>query len=93
VLDPQHHACYTKTVRKQFLIGRNNALTEEVTAYHDVPQDKIIITGAPVFDFWFEMKPTLGFHSFAAVSASVPICAVSCIFVLYRTLRKMRHRL
>ena len=33
----------------------NEALAEEATRLHDVPQDKTYVTGAPVFDFWFEM--------------------------------------
>jgi hypothetical protein len=43
----------------------NDPLAKEAAAFHDVPQDKIFITGAPVFDFWFEMKPSLDFDSFA----------------------------
>jgi hypothetical protein len=43
----------------------NEALAQEATSLHDVPQDKIFITGAPVFDFWFEMQPSLDFESFA----------------------------
>ena len=43
----------------------NEALAEEATAFHDVPEDRISITGAPVFDFWFEMRPSLDFNSFA----------------------------
>jgi hypothetical protein len=42
----------------------NDALAQEATAFHDVPQNKIFITGAPVFDFWFEMQPSLDFDSF-----------------------------
>jgi hypothetical protein len=43
----------------------NEALAQEATAFHDVPADKISITGAPVFDFWFDMQPALDFESFA----------------------------
>ncbi|MGD9080801.1 MAG: hypothetical protein PVG96_15750 [Desulfobacterales bacterium] len=43
----------------------NEALAKEATAFHDVPADKISITGAPVFDFWFDMQPALDFESFA----------------------------
>jgi hypothetical protein len=43
----------------------NAALAQEATALHDVPAEKISITGAPVFDFWFDLQPTLDFESFA----------------------------
>jgi hypothetical protein len=35
----------------------NAALAREATILHEIPEDKIFVTGAPVFDFWFEMKP------------------------------------
>lgn len=59
----------------------NDALAEEATAFHDVPQDKIFITGAPVFDFWFAMKPTLNFDSFCHnihISADQPYVLYLC---------------
>jgi hypothetical protein len=43
----------------------NDALAEEATILHDIPHDKIFITGAPVFDFWFEVQPKMNFDSFA----------------------------
>ena len=43
----------------------NDALAKEATLIHDVPQNRIHTTGAPVFDFWFEMQPTLNYGSFA----------------------------
>ena len=38
----------------------NEALVKEATTLHDVPKDRLIITGAPPFDFWFELQPSLG---------------------------------
>lgn len=42
----------------------NDVLVKEATAFHDVPRDKLLITGAPVFDFWFDMQPTMDYASF-----------------------------
>ena len=42
----------------------NDTLVKEATAFHDVPREKMFITGAPVFDFWFDMQPTLDYASF-----------------------------
>jgi len=42
----------------------NNALLEEAVRIHDVPREKIIVTGAPTFDFWFDTKPSTSRVSF-----------------------------
>jgi hypothetical protein len=42
----------------------NSIIAEEAVQLHDVKNDKISITGAPVFDFWFEMKPTMSYSEF-----------------------------
>lgn len=44
----------------------NASLAREATMLHDIPHDKIFATGAPVFDFWFEMKPLLDRPTFCA---------------------------
>jgi hypothetical protein len=36
----------------------NEALAKEATELHDVSAQKIFVTGAPVFDFWYEMHPS-----------------------------------
>ena len=59
----------------------NEALAEEATRLHDVPQDKTYVTGAPVFDFWFEMEPSQDYHSFCnnvAISADEPYVLYLC---------------
>jgi hypothetical protein len=59
----------------------NEALAKEATSIHDVPQSKIFITGAPVFDFWFEMEPMLSYHSFCnqvGISAVQPYVLYLC---------------
>ena len=33
----------------------NEALASEAVAIHRVPKEKVVVTGAPTFDFWFEM--------------------------------------
>jgi hypothetical protein len=42
----------------------NASLAREATVLHDIPEEKIFVTGAPVFDFWFEMKPSLDRSTF-----------------------------
>jgi hypothetical protein len=37
----------------------NASLAQEAVALHDVPLNRIAITGAPPFDFWFEMGPSV----------------------------------
>jgi len=59
----------------------NDALAEEATILHDIPHDKILITGAPVFDFWFEMKPKLDYASFCdivGINADQPFVLYLC---------------
>jgi CDP-glycerol:poly(glycerophosphate) glycerophosphotransferase len=34
----------------------NRALLEEAVELHGVPRENIVITGAPTFDYWFEMQ-------------------------------------
>lgn len=42
----------------------NYALLEEAVKLHNVPRHKIFVTGAPVFDPWFNMQPSLDRLSF-----------------------------
>lgn len=42
----------------------NQALLEEAVTLHDVPREKIHITGSPTFDYWFETKPVMDRESF-----------------------------
>lgn len=35
----------------------NQALLEEAVTLHDIPREKIHVTGSPTFDYWFEMQP------------------------------------
>jgi hypothetical protein len=59
----------------------NDVLVKEARTFHDVPQDKLLITGAPVFDFWFEMQPTLDYPSFCnkvGISADQPYVLYLC---------------
>jgi hypothetical protein len=44
----------------------NAPLAREATLLHDVPADKIQLTGAPTFDFWFEMKPSTDYNAFCS---------------------------
>jgi hypothetical protein len=42
----------------------NQALCEEAVTLHDVPRERIHVTGSPTFDYWFEMQPVLSRESF-----------------------------
>jgi len=44
----------------------NEAQKREATIYHDVPQDRIVVTGAARFDDFFEMRPTSSRAEFCA---------------------------
>jgi hypothetical protein len=37
----------------------NESLAQEAASLHDVPPNRIAVTGAPPFDFWFEMAPSV----------------------------------
>ena len=51
-------------VMPDLIVVWNRALAQEVVALHDVPQERVRITGAPTFDFMFEMEPSLDRESF-----------------------------
>lgn len=42
----------------------NEGLVNEAVTLHDVPRKKILITGAPTFDYLFETKPSCDYSSF-----------------------------
>ncbi len=44
----------------------NAALADEARRLHNVPEDKLIVTGAPVFDFWFKMQPSKDYAAFCS---------------------------
>ncbi len=59
----------------------NEVLVKEATTFHDIPHDKLQITGAPVFDFWFDMQPTMEHASFCnevGFSADQPFVLYLC---------------
>jgi hypothetical protein len=35
----------------------NDALKREAMELHELPGDRIVVTGSPTFDFWFDLKP------------------------------------
>ena len=54
----------------------NEVLAEEAVTIHAVPRERIVVTGAPVFDFWFDTPVSLDRESFCAeagVDPSKPI--------------------
>src|ERR687892_383953 len=36
----------------------NEEMAWEAAALHDIPRERIVVVGAPSFDFWFDAKPT-----------------------------------
>lgn len=59
----------------------NRALAEEAASLHDVPREKLVVTGAPTFDFWYVMKPSLDYAAFAGkvgIDASKPFVLYLC---------------
>ncbi len=57
----------------------NEAQKREAVAYHDVPPDRIVVTGAARFDDFFEMRPTSSRAQFCARAGLDP----SRPFLLY----------
>ncbi len=55
----------TFAVMPDRLLLWNEALHDEAVAFHDVPASRIVVTGAPTFDYWFAMTPTLDRAAFA----------------------------
>lgn len=43
----------------------NEALRAEAITLHDVPAERITVTGSPTFDYWFAMQPSLDRQTFA----------------------------
>jgi hypothetical protein len=59
----------------------NSLLADEAASFHDVPREKLIVTGAPTFDFWYIMKPSLDYAAFArkvGIDASKPFVMYLC---------------
>jgi len=57
----------------------NQAIADEAIHLHHIPQDRIVITGAPVFDYLFAARPTLPRQDFYAQAGLDPAAA----YVLY----------
>jgi len=52
-------------IKPDVLIAWNSIHAREAAQYHHIPEPSISITGAPVFDRWFENKtPSLDVHEF-----------------------------
>jgi len=50
----------------------NEAQEAEAVTLHGVPQDRIIVTGAQIFDHWFTTKPSRNRAEFCAVASLDP---------------------
>jgi hypothetical protein len=59
----------------------NEAQRQEAIAYHDVPGDRVVITGAQLFDRWFERHPSSTRAEFCAavrLPAGKPFILFTC---------------
>lgn len=45
-------------VQPDVTMAWNEALKREATALHDLPPETILVTGAPTFDDWFDLRPS-----------------------------------
>lgn len=50
----------------------NEAQKEEAVSLHNIPADRIVLTGAQLFDHWFERKPSRDRASFCAAAGLDP---------------------
>lgn len=56
----------TYLVRPDWLLVWNQNLMEEAIAIHEFAREKVFITGAPVYDPWFDLKPSPDREAFCA---------------------------
>jgi hypothetical protein len=42
----------------------NGTQKQEAVALHDVPEDRVVVTGAQCFDWWFDSRPSRDPHAF-----------------------------
>jgi len=54
----------TYLVKPEWLFVWNNNLTEEAVHLHDFERENVFITGAPVFDPWFNLSPSIDRENF-----------------------------
>lgn len=56
----------TYLVKPDWLLVWNQNLMEEAVAIHEFAREKVFMTGAPVYDPWFEISPSLDRETFCA---------------------------
>jgi hypothetical protein len=42
----------------------NDEMAREAATLHDIPEERIVVVGAPSFDFWFDAEPTIDRETF-----------------------------
>ena len=62
----------TLHVQPDLTLVWNTGLLDEAVMLHDVPSGRIVITGAPVFDYWFEMKASCSREEFCEAAGIDP---------------------
>lgn len=71
----------TAHVRPDLSLVWNQPLCDEAVKIHNLPPQDIVITGAPTFDYWFEMKPSLSRIEFcrnAGMDSDQPFIVYLC---------------
>jgi len=59
----------------------NRVLADDAVKFHNIPESKVLITGAPHFDTWFRMRPTLNQSDFCrqiGLDPNAPFLAYLC---------------
>ena len=68
----------------------NEHQKREAMTYHDVPADRIVVTGAPRFDEFFAMRPSTHARSVLRARGTRPVAPVSPVSVLVAFRRPRR---
>ena len=68
----------------------NEAQRREAVSLHDAAPDQVIVTGAPVYDQWFDRRPSRSRADFCARVGLPETGRFSCICVRLRSLRPTR---
>ena len=70
----------TFTMTPDIVLVWNEGLAEEAMSVHDIPRENLQISGAPVFDYFFDLKPKLEKDSFQ-LSVGLPADAKYLLYL------------
>jgi hypothetical protein len=72
------------------LIVWNEAQREEAVAYHGIARDRVIVTGAQLFDRWFDARPSTSREAFCA-EAGLPDARPFVLFTCSSSFISISH--